>query len=336
MRLGLALPHYDTSLAGRPASWEGVRRVARGAEEVGLDSVWVSDHFFLDWSKYGGPPDLQGSLECWTTMAAIAAVTERVGVGSLVLCNDFRHPTLVAKMGATLDVLSGGRLTLALGAGWYEPEYHSAGIPFDPPAVRLERLAEAVEIVARLLSGEELTFSGRHYELRGALCRPLPAQRPRPPVWVGGKGDRLVTTAARRADGWNLSWLRDITTYRERAAFADAACERAGRDPSALRRSVGVCALAGRDDVDARRRFERMVERTPTGVLKRMFGGGGVSFQEFRGDHVAGTVSEVTDRLGELSALRVEEVVVTVGVVPFQLADEDDVSLFGEIARALR
>src|SRR3989337_3486055 len=110
MRFGLALPHYDTSCAGERASWGAVRRVAETAEQSGFDSVWVSDHFFLDWGKYGGPDDVQGSLECWTTLSALAAATERIRLGSLTMCNDFRNPALVAKMASTLDLLSGGRL----------------------------------------------------------------------------------------------------------------------------------------------------------------------------------------------------------------------------------
>ncbi|MEA2460370.1 MAG: hypothetical protein QOH90_547, partial [Actinomycetota bacterium] len=239
MRLGLAMPHYDTSLAGGPASWEGVLQAARTAEAAGFDSVWVSDHLFLDWAKYGGPPDRQGSLECWTTMAALAGATSRVRVGSLTLCNDFRNPALLAKMIATLDVLSDGRVDVGLGAGWYEPEYAAAGIPFDRPAVRIRRMGEAAHIVRRLLRGEELTFDSDHYTIRGAICRPLPVQRPAPPLWMGGKGDLLLKTVARHADGWNFSWIGSIDAYEERAAVADKACEAAGRDPKDLRRSVG-------------------------------------------------------------------------------------------------
>src|SRR5687767_11912012 len=110
MRFGLALPHYDTSFAGRPVSWKGVLEAAQTAERVGFDSVWVSDHLFLDWGKYGGPSDPQGSLECWTTLSALAAATEGVRLGSLALCNDFRSPALLAKMVTTLDHLSGGRV----------------------------------------------------------------------------------------------------------------------------------------------------------------------------------------------------------------------------------
>ncbi len=329
MRLGLALPHYDTSLAGQPVSWDAVARVASKAEQSGFDSLWVSDHFFLDWSKYGGPDSVQGSLECWTTMSALASLTSRVRIGSLVLCNDFRYPGLVAKMAATLDLLSGGRLDLGLGAGWYEPEYRAAGIPFDRARERIERVGEAVEIITRLLSGEELTFKGEHYTIDGAICRPLGAQKPRPPVWIGGKGDRTLDVVARVADGWNFSWLGPFDAYRERSQRVDEACGRNGRDPKTLRRSVGAYILAGSDDADTERRFERLIERTPPGVMQSASGTPGVSWDEFRRERIAGPATEVAEQLSKLVDLGVEEVIVSLGVMPFQLADEEDVELVG-------
>ena len=155
MRLGLALPHYDTSFEGRPVSWESLAQVARLAEGAGFSSLWMSDHLFLDWSKYGGSSERQGSFEAWSTMSALAAVTKRVRIGSLTLCNDLRNPAMLARMASTLDLLSNGRLDLGLGAGWYEPEYATAGIPFDPPGDRIRRLGEAAHIIRRLLEGEE-------------------------------------------------------------------------------------------------------------------------------------------------------------------------------------
>jgi F420-dependent oxidoreductase-like protein len=336
MRIGLALPHYDTSLAGAPVSWEGVAEVARTAEGAGFHSVWVSDHFFLDWSKYGGPDTPQGTLECWTMLAALAAETERVRLGSLVASNDFRNPGLVAKMVATLDVLSGGRAEFALGAGWYEREYRAVGFPFDGAGLRIERMGEAAEIVRRLLSGEELTFDGKHYEMADAICRPLPVQDPPPAVFIGGKGDRLIRTVARHADGWNFSWIGSIDTYEQRLTAARAACEEAGRDPDTLRLSVGAYVLAGEDEADVRKRFDRYLERTPAGVLQGPSGDSAVSWEEFANGRVAGTVTEVTERLGRLAELGVEEVILTLGVLPFQLVDVEDVELVGsEIIPAL-
>lgn len=318
-------------------TWDAVRETALAAERAGFDSVWVSDHLFLDWSKYGGPEDRQGALECWTTLSALAAATERVRLGSLTICNDLRSPALLAKMAASLDLLSGGRVDLGLGAGWYAPEYEAAGIPLDPPGTRIRRLREAATVLARLLEGEELTFHGDHYDIDGAIVRPGPRQDPRPPIWIGGKGDFLLKTVARVADGWNFSWLGSIDAYRERAAVAEEACESQGRDPKTLRRSTGVYLLAGADDADAKRRFDRLVARTPHGVLQGGNGTAAVSWDEFRRRSFAGTVAEVTDRLGELAEMGVEEAILTLGALPFQLSDLEDVELVGtEIAPALR
>jgi probable F420-dependent oxidoreductase len=336
MRFGLALPHYDTSLSGSPASWTGVAEVATRAEAAGFDSLWISDHLFLDWSKYGGPSDKQGSLEAWTTLAALAGVTSRVRLGTLTLCNDLRNPALLAKMAATLDLLSSGRLELGLGAGWYAPEYAAAGIELDEPGVRIARLGEAASIVARLLEGEELTHHGRFYEIAGAICRPGPHQNPRPAIWIGGKGDYLLKIVARHADGWNFSWLGDTETYRQRLEACERICETEGRERS-LRRSVGAYVLTGSDDADVKRRYERLVSVTPAGVLSEANGTGAVSFESFRATRVAGTVAEVTDRFGELAALGVEEVIVTLGALPFQLSDVEDIDLLGaEVLPALR
>jgi probable F420-dependent oxidoreductase len=337
VQLGLALPHYDTSYRNEPVSWPAVRECALAAERSGYSSVWVSDHLFLDWGKYGGPTTPQASLECWTTMTALAAATKSLRVGSLTLCNDLRNPALLAKMAASLDLLSGGRLEVGLGAGWYEPEYRAAGIEFDPAGTRIRRLGEAVEILGRLLAGEELTFDGDHYQVQEAICLPRPVQTPRPPVWVGGKGNLLLRTAARVADGWNFSWIGSFETYAGRAQAADRACEAAGRDPATLTRSVGAYVLAGRDEADLRARFERLIGRTPEGVFPDRTKGSAVSWEEFRRDHVTGTVGEVTDRLGRLADLGVREVIVTAGALPFQVADPEDVELLGtEVAPALR
>lgn len=315
-----------------------MRDIAKQAEMVGFDSVWVSDHLFLDWSKYGGSAEPRAALECWTTMSALAAATETVRIGSMALCNDLRNPALLAKMVAALDLLSEGRLDVGMGAGWYEPEYRAAGIPFDPPGVRIARLGESVEILSRLLVGEELAFSGDHYDCDGAVCRPGPRQQPRPPVWIGGKGDYLLKTAARVADGWNFSWIGSIDAYAERKRAADAACESVGREPSSLRRSVGAYVLAGADTADLERRFRRLVAVTPPGVLgPEGSDGTGVSLDEFRSARIAGTTDEVIEQLGRLKDLGVEEVIVGLGALPFQVADPDDVDFFGrEVIARLR
>ena len=152
MRIGLALPHYDFSAPdGAPVTWERLAASARGAEARGFDSVWISDHFFLSLSRYGGSGGPFGSAEPLTTLAALATVTERVRLGSLVLGAGFRHPALVAKAATTIDLLSSGRLDLGVGAGWYEEEYRAFGYSFGTARERFEILEESFEVLATIL-----------------------------------------------------------------------------------------------------------------------------------------------------------------------------------------
>jgi probable F420-dependent oxidoreductase len=336
VRLGLALPHYDSGRPGGEATWKRVLDYARRAESSGYSSVWVSDHFFLDFRKYGGTDLRHGCLECWTTLGALAASTSSIRLGTLTLCNEFRNPTLVAKMAASLDLLAGGRLELGLGAGWYEDEFRSAGLSWRPAGERIRRLGEAAQIAARLLEGEVVTWSGEHYSVAGARIRPGPVQQPRPPIWMGGKGDLLLGTAARAADGWNWSWLGSLEDYRRRSAAADGACRRAGREPATLRRSVGMHVLLGRDEADVNRRWERLAARTPPGVMSKICGDGPICLEAYRRTRFAGTASEAAELVGALKELGVEEIIVNLGALPFQAVHPDDVEVVpAEIASAL-
>src|SRR2546429_3308983 len=170
--------------AGSHAEWADK---ARKVERLGYSVLLVPDH-------------LAELLAPFPALAGAAAATTRLRVGTAVLNNDFRHPVLLAREAATLDVLSDGRLELGLGAGHMQSEYEQAGLTFDPGATRVERLEEAVVIVKRLPEGEPVTFSGRHYRLTGHTIHPRPIQRPRPPVFIGGNAPRLLTVAAREAD----------------------------------------------------------------------------------------------------------------------------------------
>lgn len=238
MKVGVALPHYDAP--DREVTLDGVVEVAKECERLGYDSVWMSDHLVFDLAKYGGSDELLGVLEPLTTLGVLAAETERVRLGTMVLCNEFRPPALVAKQAATIDLASGGRLELGLGAGWYEREFRLFGMDFPRAGVRLERLAESVEIVKGLLAGERVTYSGRHYRLTDAVLLPRPVQEPRPTVWVGGKGDRAVRIAGEVGDGWNAAWFSDPEAYRERAAHLGDAD---------VRRSIAQYADAGPGEI---------------------------------------------------------------------------------------
>jgi len=196
-----------------------VRRLARAIEELGFDSVWVYDHFYLEAFK--------PQFECWITMTTLAVET-RLRVGSLVICNSYRWPPLLAKMAATLDAISNGRLEFGIGAGWAEKEYIQYGIPFPPHEVRLQQLDEAIAVIKDLWSNSPSNFTGRYYQTHNAYCSPKPIQKPHPPIWVGGKSKGLVEVAAKHADYYNAYGVT-LDQFSRRMETLRDACRRLGR-----------------------------------------------------------------------------------------------------------
>lgn len=233
MRVGVTVPlGYGDTEDGRAPTFHETRSFAQRAEAAGLDSIWVYDHLIF---RFPPEPD-EGLHEAWTTLTALAALVPRVELGALVMCSSFRNAGLMAKMAATLDDLSGGRLILGLGCGWHQPEYDAFGYPFDH---RVGRFEEDLEVVTRLLRGEEVTFEGRWSRYDRAKLLPPPARRT--PTLVAAKGERMLRLTAQWSDAWNLAWFGEVDD-RLRAALRDldAACAAVGRDPATMRRTVGV------------------------------------------------------------------------------------------------
>ncbi|HVE92272.1 MAG TPA: LLM class flavin-dependent oxidoreductase [Actinomycetota bacterium] len=277
MKVGVALPHYDQP--GAPADMQRVVDVSRECERLGFDSVWVSDHLVFDLAKYGGSADPIGCLEPLTTLAVLARETSRVRLGTMVLCNELRHPALVAKAAASIDLASAGRLELGIGAGWYERDFLPFGISMPRPGVRLARLAESVEVLKGLLSGRPFSWSGRHYRIDDAVMMPPPAQRPRPAIWVGGKGDRAVALAGRVGDGWNAAWFSDPAAYKDRI-------RRLGG--SKVRRSIGQYAQGSAQEM-----VDRLQAFAALGVEHAVMCFGTVPFALDDPDDVARFASDV-------------------------------------------
>lgn len=322
MDVGLALPQFDYAADGEaPPPWERTLGAAKRAEELGFDSVWFADHLYLSTEKYGGPPGPHRAVDAVIALSAIARATERVRVGTLVFCTQLRPPTVLAKALATLDIVSGGRLIVGMGAGWYEPEFKDAGVAFERPLVRLEQLAEAVDIVKGMHGGGPFTFDGRHYHALQARCLPVPVQKPHPPVWIGGRGDRLLGVVAAHADGWNTVWSWTRDAYRERLEVLHRACDDAGRDPATVTLSLGLTTLVGEDEIDLRRRYERVQASSPKGVLD------GVSLDEWRKGRLVGTPEQVRDELTGWAEFGVSTFVVGLGALPFALSEPDDLDL---------
>ena len=247
LRVGIQLPEVE-----RVVRWPELRAMARLAEDAGFDSLWVGDHLLYREPVRGA----RGPWEAWTSLAGLAEATSRIALGPLVAATAFHAPAMLAKLAATVDEISGGRLILGLGAGWNQVEFEAFGFPYDH---RVGRFEEAFTIVRRLLREGVCDFEGRYHTVRG--CELLPRPRPGgPPILVGSSGERMLRIAMPYADAWNV-WYDDIDNsparlsgYRERV---DRACRDVGRDPSAVERTAAVlvrlCGGAGRDDAGSRR-----------------------------------------------------------------------------------
>jgi alkanesulfonate monooxygenase SsuD/methylene tetrahydromethanopterin reductase-like flavin-dependent oxidoreductase (luciferase family) len=240
LRLGVQLPEVE-----RRVPWPEYLAMARAAEEVGFDSIWIGDHLLY---RGDGRPE-RGPWEAWTLLAGLAAVTERVTLGPLVACAGFHPPALLAKMAATIAEVSGGRFTLALGAGWNEAEFRAFGLPFDH---RVARFEESFAIIRRLLAGERVTMRGRYWQLQDAVLLPQPAHRPR--LMIGSNGPRMLAAALPHVDAWN-TWYEDYGNSAEGFARLNeqttAAADAAGRDPDQVARSA--CVLVALDQRSSER-----------------------------------------------------------------------------------
>jgi len=234
MKLGLMLPMGEDDRLGRTLSWPHLRALAIATEQSGLDSLYAADHLV-----FHNDGRTEGIHECWTLLSAIAAVTERIEIGPLVLAVPFRNPALTAKMAAAFDEVSDGRLVLGLGCGWHEPEFDDFDYPFDH---RVGRFEEALEIIVPMLREGRVQFDGRWHRASAELLPHGP--RPKgPPILIAGKAPRMLRLVARHADAWNAAWFGppdEAPELERRLVNLRAACEAEGRDFSTIHLTAGV------------------------------------------------------------------------------------------------
>jgi F420-dependent oxidoreductase-like protein len=235
--------------AARAEKWQTCDRVIRGLDAAGWSSLWVYDHFHTVPRK-----EIEVTFETWTLMAHMASATSRARIGQLVTCNEYRHPSYLAKIAACVDVMSGGRLELGLGAGWFQEEFGAYGYEFRTIGQRLRRLRESLEVIRRLWSDADMvSFEGKHFQLKDAVCEPKPLQNPHPPIVIGGKGEKvLLRIVAEYADVWNYNGNRDeFPRYRD---VLKEHCRAIGRDFD----EITITAMAGGicyDNADEEDRF---------------------------------------------------------------------------------
>jgi F420-dependent oxidoreductase-like protein len=245
----MAKVHFGVTLPQIKRPWEDTRAVAIELDRLGFHSVWFNDHL------YGVPMPQLPILEAWTALTAVGALTSKVELGTLVTPVGFRNPALLAKMAATLDVITGGRVIVGLGSGWFQSEFAGYGMPFPPLKNRLEQLDETATILKRLWTESQPSFEGRHYRLGATYCEPKPVRRP--PILIGGGGEKvLLRIAARHADIWNNLAVHQNDLGAKTAKLREH-CTAVGRDPAEIRVSQQCLVVLGENEADARAKADK-------------------------------------------------------------------------------
>ena len=267
--------HFGVTLPQIKRTWDETRAAAETFEALGYDSVWLNDHL------YGIPGPQIPIFEAWTTLSAVGAITSRVQLGTLVSPIGFRNPALLAKMAATLDNITDGRVIVGLGSGWFEMEFSGYGFDFPPLQVRLRQLDEAAALMKQMWTDEQPSFSGKQFHTTNVYCEPKPVRKPHPPILIGGGGEQvLLRIAARHADIWN-----NLAVHQGQLAHKVSVlrqhCEAIGRDPSAIQVSQQTMVVIGKDAADAQLKLEK---------AQAIYGG-------HLGQGIAGTPQQCIDKI---------------------------------------
>ena len=276
-------------------TWADWLALARACEDGGFEGIFRSDHY----DSVVGAGE-RGSLDAWATLAALAAATERLRLGTIVTPVTFRHPSVLGRMVTTVDHVSGGRAELGFGMGWFKGEHRAAGIPFPPVRQRAGMFAEAIEIIHRQWTEDEFDFHGHHYELEGCRALPKPVQQPAPPIIVGGSAKPgTLVPAVRYAAEYNTYAAPPVV--RERRALIDAECERAGRDPATLPLSVMSGLVLGATSAEVAARTEAAARTLAFGSADEMLASRGDAW-------LVGTPEQVVERLAAFADAGVSRV----------------------------
>lgn len=294
MRFGLFVPQgWRLDLAGIPdeAQWPAMRDLVQRAETGPWESIWVYDHFHTT-----PEPTDEATHEAWTLMAAFAAVTDRVRLGQMCTCMGYRNPAYLAKVAATVDHVSGGRLEMGIGGGWYEHEWRAYGYGFPRPGHRLAMLDEGVQIMRQMWTDGRATLDGEHYQVDGAICRPLPLQAGGPPLWIAGGGEKkTLRIAARFARYTNFDGT--LEGFRHKSQILAEHCRDVGTDFSAITRSANYNVVIGRDEAEVEDRLAavraRYASHLSPGRLDRTMHG-------LRNGPLVGTPERIVETLQEL------------------------------------
>lgn len=263
-------------------TFETIKNVTIECEKLGYDSIWLYDHFITY------PASTQPCFESWTTLAALASITKKIGLGTIVTCNSYRYPSVLAKMSATLDVISNGRLNFGIGAGWYDLEYHAYGIPFPKGPVRIAQLEEAIQIIKKMWTEDEPTFHGKYFTIEKAINSPKPIQKPHPPILVGGSGKKLtLKVVAKFADRCNFGGGATLKEYKELLSLLESHCKAVGRNPDEIEKTHLVDnAIIGENKEEVKKKIKKFKPKD-------------TSTQDFIERNLVGTPNQIINQLQE-------------------------------------
>ncbi len=293
MRFGAFVPQgWRLDLVGidRSEQWAAMSNVALALETAGFESAWVYDHF------HTVPTAQEETYEAWSLMAALAAVTGRIRLGQMCTCNSYRPPSYLAKVAASIDVISGGRVEMGIGAGWYEQEYLGYGYEFAKPSIRLAQLEEGVQIMRRMWTEDVVHFEGRHYNLHGAICNPKPLQQPHIPIWVAGGGEQLtLRTAARHAQYTNFGI--DLDSFIHKSGVLQDHCKAENTSFEAIVRSKNFNIICANTEGEVEDKLAWLKDKYLRYVPENRAQG---QVDEFR--RMSGTPEQIIERLADWEA----------------------------------
>jgi F420-dependent oxidoreductase-like protein len=299
IKFGVFLPFYAFKFEETKPSahFNRVRNIVLECERLGYDSVWLDDHLM-----FGKKP----VLECWTTIAALSSITTKIRLGTMVLCNSFRNPALLAKMAATLDVISNGRLEFGIGAGVQRDEHAAYGIPFLQPHERIGRMNEAVEIIKKMWTEEKASYEGKYYRINEAVCEPKPLQKPHPPITIGGSGEKLtLKVAAQHADRCDWGHIPSLELYKHKLAVLENHCKAVGRNSQEIEKS---CWLGGQIFIASNQKEmdEKVLQWKPKNA----------SLKDFKKLSLIGTPDECRQKIRQYASLGVTYFMLFFGDLP--------------------
>ena len=243
--------------------WDTILKASKDIEDLNYESVWVYDHFHTVPSPTQDP-----TFECWSLMAALSQVTEKVRIGQMCTCNSYRNPAYLTKVASTIDSMSGGRLEFAIGAGWYDQEYKAYGYEYPSAGIRLKMLEEALQIYIAMNTEEKATFEGEFYSIKNAINQPKPLQKPYPPLWVCGGGEKVtLKLLAKYGDYGN--WDVDVDGFIHKSEILKNHCEQQERDYSSIKKTLHTNVIIGENQKDLEDKIEKI--STVTGIPKEMY-----------------------------------------------------------------